>query len=82
MTEKELLDDILTSFRLTKQNLKDLADYEIDLIYEAFPRYKKEYLKNLLLKAKENGYNSISDKKQTPKPIYLKPVKRLHNIFI
>lgn len=70
MTERELLDDILEAFRLPKAALYDLADYEMDLVYDAYPRYTKEYLKNLLYQAKKKGYNSISRTTKAPEPIY------------
>lgn len=70
MTERELLDDILDAFRLSKQALKDLADYEKDLIYEAYPRYDKIYLKGLLNRARLYGYKGISNNVKTPDPIY------------
>lgn len=69
VTEKELIDDILNSFKLTKSSLKDLAFYEKDLIYRAFPRYNKVYLRDLLVRAGQDYYK-ISNKKLAPEPIY------------
>lgn len=71
MTEKELLDDILESFRLPKAVLKELEDYERELIYETYHRYDKKYLQDLLFRAKFKGYNSISKNVQAPEPQYL-----------
>lgn len=70
MTERQLLDDILEAFKLPKAVLKSLADYEKDLIYEAYPRYDKKYLEDLLFRAKKQGYNSISKEVQAPEPHY------------
>lgn len=70
MTERQLLDDILESFKLPKAALKDLEDYERDLIYQAYPRYKRRYLQDLLFRARFMGYNSISKKVQAPEPIF------------
>lgn len=70
MTERELLDDILDAFRLSKQALKDLANYEKDLIYDAYPRYNKIYLKGLLNRARLYGYKGISNDVKAPDPIY------------
>lgn len=69
MSEKELLEDILQSFTLPKAVIKNLADYEKDLIYETYHRYDKIYLENLLLRA-GTDYNSISNKTQAPEPKY------------
>lgn len=70
MTERELLDDILEAFKLSKSSLKNLEYYERDLIYEAYPRYKKEYLQDLLFRARFKGYNGISKEIKAPEPIY------------
>ena len=70
MTERELLDDILESFRIPKAVLKELEDYERELIYETYNKYDKKYLQDLLFRARYKGYNSISKKIQAPEPQY------------
>lgn len=70
MTERELLDDILESFRLPKAVLKDLADYENDLICDTYHRYDRKYIKDLLFRARFKGYNSISKEIEAPEPKY------------
>lgn len=70
MTERELLDDILESFRIPKAVLKELEDYERELIYETYHKYDKKYLQDLLFRAKFKGYNSISKKTKAPEPQY------------
>lgn len=71
ISEKQLLTDILEAFMLPRVAVHDLMDYEKDLIYDAFPRYDKKYLQNLLDRADKKGYSGISDKVLAPEPKYL-----------
>lgn len=61
MTEKELVRDILFSFKLTKACLYNLKGYEVDLICETYSKYKKDFIHKLLKKAK-NNYSLLNDK--------------------
>lgn len=51
MTDRELISEIKTRFRFSARDIRGgLADYELELVYEIFPRESEERINDILNK--------------------------------